>query len=360
MTLRTFCETYASDSTAGAGNQVLTQDPEPMTRCGRVYFRLRNGGENYALLFSNVADSTFSDGSISHANEKGEDFDILSLRIGLCGKYGEEPVEWKTVTFGGEGPKHVESGEIFASDPVPLHASAGQYLAYEICVRGRRYPYHEEIILTVRVRQGEEWAEDRRIPVPLLIGCDRPVHLRAGFLGDSITQGIGTEFDSYTHWVEMIARGLPEDVSVWNLGIGYARCSDAATDGFWLARAKTCDIVNVCFGVNDLLQGHSPDAVMRDLAAVVTKLKEAGCRVILFTLPPFDYEEELRVKWESVNLFVRGELYKKADGLFDIARVLGRPAPEEHMTVYGGHPNAEGSAKVAEAYLAEFLSYYEA
>ena len=350
MTLQTFCEAYTSDSTAGAGNQVLTNDTEPVTRSGRAYFRLRSGGERYAFLFSNVTDSTFSDGSISKANEPGEDFDILSLRIGLCGAYGEEPAVWQDVTFGGKLQKHVASGEVFSSDPVSLGAAPGLYLAYEIRVCGKRYPYHEEIILTI--------LPTHMVPVPLLIGCDRQVRLRVGFLGDSITQGIGTEFDSFTHWVEMISRGLPEDVSVWNLGIGYARCSDAATDGFWLARAKTCDIVNVCFGVNDLLQGHSPDAVMRDLETVVTKLKEAGCRVILFTLPPFDYEEELRIKWESVNRFVREELYKKADGLFEIARVLGRPAPEEHMTVYGGHPNAEGSAKVAEAYLKEFGKIY--
>ncbi|MBQ6545807.1 MAG: hypothetical protein IJL72_08700 [Lachnospiraceae bacterium] len=352
MNWQAFSTTYSSDSTAGAGNQVLTCDPEPVTRTGRAYFRLRCGGENYAMLFSNRTDSTFSDGSISRANEDGEAFDILSLRIGLCKTYGEEPETFHAVTFGGDTQKHVLPGEIFTTDPVPLRAQAGEYLVYEICVRGRRYPYHEEIILTI--------TPTNKVPVPLMIGAEGTVRLRAGFLGDSITQGIGTEFDSYTHWVERIAEGLPSDVSVWDLGIGYARCSDAAEDGFWLARAKTCDIVTVCFGVNDLLQGHEAAQVMRDLTIVVSKLKEAGCRVILFTLPPFDYEPVVREKWDRVNRYVREELSKKADGLFEMARVLGQPAPNEHRTVYGGHPNAEGSAKVAEAFLAQFLPYYKA
>ncbi|MBQ1316243.1 MAG: hypothetical protein IIY46_02045, partial [Lachnospiraceae bacterium] len=61
MNWQAFSTTYSSDSTAGAGNQVLTCDPEPVTRTGRAYFRLLRGGENYAMLFSNRTDSTFSD-----------------------------------------------------------------------------------------------------------------------------------------------------------------------------------------------------------------------------------------------------------------------------------------------------------
>ncbi|MBQ7301635.1 MAG: hypothetical protein IJW77_17550, partial [Clostridia bacterium] len=78
MTLTDFYKTYSSDCTAGSANQVLTRDNEPVIRCGRIYYRLSHGGEHYALLFSNQIDSTFSDGSISAANDTGGDWDILS------------------------------------------------------------------------------------------------------------------------------------------------------------------------------------------------------------------------------------------------------------------------------------------
>ena len=148
-----------------------------------------------------------------------------------------------------------------------------------------------------------------------------------------------------------IAEGLPENCSVWDLGIGYARAYDAATDAGWLQRAKMCDTVHVCFGVNDILRGRTAEQVLEDLHTIVGKLKKANCRVILLTLPPFDLEGEQRMRWQKVNHTIRTSLRTEADGLFDIAAVLGQPAPKEHLCIYGGHPDAEGCQAVAEAYL---------
>ncbi|MBQ4350673.1 MAG: hypothetical protein II768_05400, partial [Clostridia bacterium] len=90
-----------------------------------------------------------------------------------------------------------------------------------------------------------------------------------------------------------------------------------------------------------------------DLGTVVRALKAAGCRVILFTVPPFDFTGIARDRWYAVNRAVRESIAKDADALFDFAAVLGKPAPDEHLSVYGGHPNAEGCAVLAEAYLKE-------
>ncbi|MBE6725949.1 MAG: hypothetical protein E7576_12315 [Ruminococcaceae bacterium] len=356
MDLKAYYRTYSSDSSAGTANQVLTADPEPVERTGRVWFRLEHGGENYSLLFSNRIDSTFADGSISRANDIGGDWDILSLRVGLSDKRGEEPASVLPVTFEGQSIRHVSAGdpEPFFTDPIPLQAKGGEWLWYEITVRGARYPYHEEMVLTTAVRDGEGWREDKRIPVPLMIGSDRPVSLRLGFLGDSITQGCGTGYNSYTHWAAKIAEGLPDEISVWDLGIGYARAYDAASDGGWLARAKECGVVNVCLGVNDLVRGRSDREILADLTAIVRTLKAAGCRVILFTVPPFDFTGKAEEYWYSINRAIRETLSKEADALFDFAAVLGRPAPEEHRSVWGGHPNAEGCRIAAEAYLKEY------
>lgn len=343
MTITEFYRIFSSDCTAGCGNQLLAKLEEPVTKTGRCWFKLSHGGENYALLFSNVIDSTYDDGSISRPGDVGGNWMIQGMRVGLCKGLKEEPALWQTVTFDGTEQKKVSGKEVFATDPVSLKARAGDWLCYEISFTGSCFPYHEEAVLTM--------VPDKQIPLPLMIGSDRKISERIGFLGDSITQGCGTEDDSYTHWAAKIAEKLPESCSVWDLGIGYARAADAATDGEWLKRAKQCDKVHVCFGVNDTLRNYRAEEILQNLQIIVSKLKEAGCRVILLTLPPFDLEGEQRIQWQKVNKAIRESLCKEADGLFDIAAVLGQDAPNEHLCIYGGHPNAHGCAAVAEAYL---------
>lgn len=343
MTVADYFRKFSSDCSAGCGNQLLTHLQQPVAKTGRCWFRLSRGGENYALLFSNQIDSTYADGSISKANDVGGNWTIERMRIGLCDRQGAEPANWQKVTFDGAESKEISGIELFVTDPVPLGAKAGAWLCYEITLTGSCYPYHEEAVLTI--------LPDKQVPLPLMIGCDRPVAEKIGFLGDSITQGCGTEDDTYTHWVARIAEKLPAEYSIWNLGIGYARAYDAASDGGWLARAKQCDTVHVCFGVNDILRGRCAQQILQDLTAIVTKLKEANCRVILLTVPPFDLEGEEKTCWRDVNRTIRDSLWKTADGLFDIAAVLGQPEPNENRSLYGGHPNAEGCHAVAEAYL---------
>lgn len=343
MTVAQFYENYSSDCTAGCGNQLLTRLEKPVTKTGCCWFRLSHGGKNYALLFSNQIDSTYDDGSISRAGDVGGRWHIDRMRVGLCEKQGEEPACWHAVTFHSSQTKEVFGKEPFATDPIPLEAKAGAYLCYEITLTGACYPYHEEAVLTM--------VPDKQIPLPLMVGSDRDVTKRLGFLGDSITQGCGTQDDSYTHWVAKIAERLHAECSVWDLGIGYARAHDAASNESWLSRAKQCDKVHVCFGVNDVLRGRSGEEILQDLQTIVAKLKEAGCEVILLTLPPFDLEGQERERWQTVNTAIRNSLWKEADGIFDIAAVLGRPAPNEHLCIYGGHPNAQGCKAVADAYL---------
>ena len=87
---------------------------------------------------------------------------------------------------------------------------------------------------------------------------------RIAFIGDSITQGCGTTYNGYKQYAAVAAGRLGEDYAFWDLGLGYARGSDAATDGIWLYKAKQNDLVSVCFGVNDILQGHSAGEVKKE------------------------------------------------------------------------------------------------
>ena len=105
-------------------------------------------------------------------------------------------------------------------------------------------------------------------------------------------------------------------------------------------------------GVNDLLRGRTGEEVVADLTTIVRALKAAGCRVILFTVPPFDMTGVAKDYWYYVNDKIRLTIANEADAVFDFAAVLGQPAPNAHLSVYGGHPNAEGCAVAAKAYLA--------
>ena len=348
-----YFDEFVSNSADASGNQTLfASDGAPRT-C-RAAFRLTTGGRfAYSFLFSNTVDTTFADGSATRAGDLPAPWDILALSVFVCA--GADTVVSDAprkipVTFGGAAQKAVQPGEIFASDPIPLRAAAGEYLVLEMTFAGRSLPVLEEALLPIFAGTDAGFVPDKHMPLPAMIGCRRPVRTRVAFLGDSITEGIGAPAGSDAFWVSRIARALGGDFSVWNLGVGYARAGDAAADGAWLAKAKSADLVSVCLGVNDLMQGRRAGDITRDLAAVAGALRRAGCRLGLFTVPPFGYTGERCEAWRQVNAFLRETLARDAEYVFDtgvLADAPGSPAPR-----FGGHPNAEGSALLAGEFLA--------
>ena len=349
-----FYARFSSDCIIGSANQELVRLDQPQTITGRCRYRLAHGGAQFSLLFSNIIDSTYADGSVSRAGDVGGTWTIHQMRIGLRDDdRAAEPAQWFPVTFDGAAEKTVSGAVTFATDPVALHARAGQTLCYELTFTGDCYPHHPEALLPVEVQTDDGFVPDKRIPLPLMIGCDRPVRRRIGFIGDSITQGIGTETGSYAHWAARIAARIPADCSAWDMGSGYARAADAAQDGAWRTRAKTCDLVHVCFGVNDLYHDRrTADEVLADLQTIVRALKHAGCTVILLTVPPFDWDGSKKIYWYRINDAIRAGAVAGIDGLFDFAAVVGQPAPNAHLAKYGGHPDAAGCQAVADAYWA--------
>lgn len=351
MTLTDFYKTYSSDTLAACSNQRLAFLDKPTKITGRVAYKLRNGGEYYALLFINETDSTVSNGTYD-ANTPGEEYVIHTMRVGLSPSHESVPETWQTVTVDGKGEKTVAPGEKYFTDPIPLTAKAGDYFWYEITCTAKTYPFHAELLLDSKTLNAEgHWISDHAFPTPVMIGSDRKVKKKVAFLGDSITQGIGTEWESYAHWAAKIAEGMPSSYSFWDLGIGCARAYDAASDGVWLDRVKKCDVATVCLGVNDLLNGRTADELINDISTVLDLLREAGVKTILFTVPPFDMSGTPCEYWYKTNNAIREELSKKSDCIFDFAAVLGRPEPNQHLSVYGGHPNAEGCAVLAKAFL---------
>ena len=337
----TYFDQFVSNTLAAGGNQSFFHpDGE---RVGRVYYRVFCGGYyRYALLFSDVIDSTFSDGSISRSQDICGGWTITHLSLGVC----DSPLDSPTlhpVTFGGDLSCTLQAGETVSTDAVALEARKGQYLCVEIGFCGDTVPCHVETQIPVFQKQGEQFVATHEVPLPSMVGCDRPVKQRVAFLGDSITQGIGVEPNSYAHWNAVLAELLGDDYSYWNLGLGFGRAMDAAKNGAWLNKAKQADVVTVCFGVNDLNRNRTSEQIINDLTFIVNTLRESGCRVLLQSVPPFEYCPETYEKWVRVNHALRTDVRRQADAFFDVESVLGADSSR-----FGGHPNEEGCRLWAE------------
>lgn len=350
-----YFDKYVSNTIAGSGNQLYFSAPEKQT--GRCFYKITAGGRfDYSFLFSNIIDSTYSDGSISHKNLICDSWTIHGARVGKCSEipsvffaYDIEVSDFKEMTFSSNKTKEVMPGEFFFSDPVSLDMAKNEYICIEIEFSGDMIPYHEESLLPVYVNDNGTWKYSKKMPFVGMVGCDRQVKARIGYIGDSITQGCGTTLNGYAHWNALLSEKIGDEYAFWNLGLGFGRANDAASDGAWLYKAKQNDILFVCYGVNDILRGPGEEQVMSDLTYIVDTLKKLGKTVILQTVPPFDYSGDKIEKWHRINEYIRNELGKKADFLFDNVPVLGRGGEEAHRSRFGGHPNDEGCAVWAES-----------
>ena len=357
-----FFKKYVSNTLAGSGNQhfFINEAPE-LVQTGRIYYKLFSGGEyNYSLLFSNIIDSTFADGSKSHKNIVCDSWKIE--RAALCIVPDCDPNSehnFTPITFDGKEYKNVNPGEFFCSDPVSLKGNKGDYLCFEVSFTGEMIPYHEETHIPTFVLDGNNcWGKAKCMPFPAMIGCDRKVKLRVAYIGDSITQGLGTPFNSYLHWCANVSEMLGEDYAYWNLGLGYGRGADAATNGAWLFKAKQSDVAVVCFGVNDL-GSFTADEIKASILNIVRRLKAAGVTVAVQTIPPYNYDERYRGNWACVNEWIKTELINSCDMVFDVVKVLGESEENSHMAKYGGHPNAEGCKAWSDALYAPLKELIE-
>lgn len=345
--------TYVSNTLAGTSNNYILEWDAPETIESRSCFQLCEYGHfTWRFWFSNAVDSTFDDGSVAWADKPGGEWKILSAAVGVSDTKDGKPDAWYPVTFGGKSEKTVTPNERFWSDPRDFAVEPGRYLVFRWTVEGNGIPCTPDSQIPSYIEQDGGLIFEPYCPKPNLIACNRKVKRRVAFLGDSITQGCETVNDKYEFWSAKIGKALGTDYSVWNLGLGFGRAYDAARDGAWLYRARKMDSVVVCFGVNDILRGRTARQVCTDLATIVDLLHQSGCRVVLFTTPPFDlFTPEQQAVWREVNRFVRAADFP--DAVFDIASVLGHSAPNEAVPQYGGHPNGEGGTAVAEAFLAK-------
>lgn len=345
-----YFDRYVSNTLAGGGNQsYFESDGKPMT--GRQIYRIFSGGTyEYSFLFSNISDSVIGDHVPNHVCDE---YRIHRLRVGIFPRgvdVTDPSLALFDVLFDGKREKTVAPGEFFHSDGIRLSANAGDELCLEITFSGREIPYLEETnIRTVLLHDGV-FGPGKTMPYPGMIGCDRKVRQRVVFLGDSITEGLGTPMDSYAGYAQQTAAMLGDAYAFWDIGIGYGRASNAATDGAWLYKAKQGDLVSVCLGVNDLLYDCPEETIKADLKTVVDKLNRAGCRVGILTVPPFDWSPERTPIWKRINRYITEELGKETVFVFDTVPYWGCGGEKEHVSRYNAHPNEEGCNVFAAAF----------
>lgn len=346
-----FFDMYTSNTLAGSSAQNIFKS-DGNTRIGRAFYKIFASGEyEYAFLFNNILDSTYEDGSFGHVNLLCDEWLIERIRVAECDTIDNhiDDDDFQTITFDGCVEKKVCPGEVFYSDAVRLNLTGGKFLCYEITYHGEILPWHPEICVSAFTKKDDAWIRDWMLPVPSMIGCNRNVKKRIAYFGDSITQGCGTPHDAYSNWSAILSEQLGKEYSYWNLGIGYARGADAATDGVWLFKAKQNDIVIVCFGVNDILHENLEiDVLKKNLNTIVNHLKEAGATVIVQTVPPFDFQDDRKEKWLAMNEYIRTELVQYVDMVFDNGSFLAECKEHPERAKYGGHPNEEGCAVWAE------------
>ena len=363
-----FAEQYLSASFAGTGNNHCLRGNVPRAR-GRIAYPITHEGTfPFAFLFQNKVDSTFDAGQESHGDLSGGVWRIGGALVGVS-KDPTAPIS-APLTFAGKAEKEVLPDEIFASDEVTLTVKAGEYLIIAFDFEGEDIPYTPDKSLIPSYREEEglcRLATD--LPQPVLVGC-RAEGEEVTFLGDSITQGLGTVPFAYEFWVARLANAMPRGVFVRNLGLGYARAEDTARDGVWLAKAKTAKSLVLCLGTNDLLQ-HSrrgdanlASLVFEDIRRTALLLKEAGVRVFLLSVPPFDWQGAVKEAWDNVNFRLQNEVAPLLDGYFVSARVWGKEPPLENEAAYtdersGSHPNGEGGRRMAEELLPHLVNFLQ-
>ncbi len=359
--LEQYFEKYTSNCVGGTSHQAVRGSKEKKTRTSQIYYKINEGGKfDYSLLFSSVTDGTGKMGC--KPNTVCDTYEIISAKIGRLKDFPKGnieallpekelfPSDFVSLTFGGNFGYKPIGAEFFASDPIPLEFSAGEYLCLELVTVATYFPCHPELWIPSYVKEdGGDWHYTPATPLSIMIGYEKvPKKNKIVFLGDSITQGIGPEKNSYENWCARLSRLIGDEYSYYNLGIGYGCAYDASLGGVWLERAKYADIVFLCFGVNDIESECTADEIIENLGKIIDILHAAGCKVFMQTIPPFNQFGERRNVFHAVNEAIRGKLGKKADFVFDCVPILSMKEDADHIAHFGPHPDSEGCRLWAE------------
>ena len=373
---------YTSATVVSTAANYIMNKGDAFTHTYRTYIKLReNGPLNLKFWHSNAIDSTWDTGEIARGSQLGGDWLIEAAFVADGGKApaGDVVGSQIPVTFAGHDTKKVTPGEKFWSDEVSIHLPEGHYLSFTWTITtlspGATIPYNvEQMLVTAYDAPGnvahQESAtsfteSDNLLVFPSYIGYKKDVEEHIVFLGDSITQGVRTAKDAYEYWVARIAEEMGTNVGVWNIGSGWGRAYDTATDGSWLYKAKQGNKVIITLGVNDIDIGkRSAEQLLTDLTTIVSKINEHNpmAEIIMFTVPTFNFRGEQEGVWRKVNHSIRTNPPEGVCRVFDVANVLSQATPNDNLlkpeymsSADDPHPNGVAGKAICEAFMSWYL-----
>ncbi len=115
-------------------------------------------------------------------------------------------------------------------------------------------------------------------------GGRRALTIRYLALGDSYTIGTGASDEKHS-WPAQIATRLRADLT--NPAVNGYTTLDLIRDELPLLEQVDPDVVSVLIGVNDLVQGRTPQQYRRSLSAIYAEVKDQ--RVVAVSIPSWSY-----------------------------------------------------------------------
>jgi lysophospholipase L1-like esterase len=128
---------------------------------------------------------------------------------------------------------------------------------------------------------------------------------RFAVVGDSLAEGVGDPVDGYMNlsWADRVVRGLRSrrpELAYLNLGRRGLLAREVREQQLARALAFAPDLVTVCAGGNDTMaRAFDPDALERELDALVGPLRAAGAEVVMYTLFDIGQAVEMPEPWGS-------------------------------------------------------------
>lgn len=285
------------------------------------------------------------------------------------GAAGLVPDTARQVTFGGESGVVLVPGAEGVSDAVPLVSEVGRPLAVSLFLPAapQTLTGHAVALQTSYLSRPGDVAlepDGAAFDTPtrswlVLAGVDvlapRPVNAVVA-VGDSITDGVGSETDADERWSDalaarMSAAGGAVTMPVLNAGISRnrllapVRAVDSAEeraeegdpplarfDRDVTASAGVTDVV-LHVGTNDLADGRGTGEIVAGFREFADRTRATGRRVFLTTITPSDTGAHgtpgAIAARDAVNAWVREQGPAYSDGVFDFAAAVadpGRPA----------------------------------
>lgn len=316
--------------------------------------------------------------------------DVTAASVGLRSKDADVVARTlKPITFGGKRSVSIPAGGYVVSDPVALTVTAGQDLAVSLAVPlAPIAPNHGASFVTSYISSpgsGDHTADasgaafSKTTASTLVLSAidvrSRTLRGVIATTGGSVTDGFGTEVDSYSDfpaWLSTrIRKELPanKQKAVVNNGLGGTTASEACNlvvtgpavetrvQNDSLSLSGVTDLI-VYAGTNDLgalPTGCAPEKIIAAFRSIIRQAHAEHVRVLISTITPrAKYSAAVNVQREAVNAWIRKGLNcsGECDRSLDFDVVIRDPKDHNRIDPKldsgdGIHPTGEGYRRIA-------------